>query len=44
MSVAVGGQPDEAGGRYFDGRIDDVRILERALASAEITALAGAAR
>jgi hypothetical protein len=34
--VAVGGQPSGAGSRYFDGRVDDVRILSRPMSQAEI--------
>ena len=36
VPVAVGAQPPGAGSRYFDGLIDDVRILSRALSAAEI--------
>ena len=40
LPVAVGGQPPGAGGRNFDGLVDDVRIYERPLDDAEIEALA----
>jgi hypothetical protein len=40
VPVAVGAQPPGAGGRYFDGLIDDVRILSRAMSAAEISAIA----
>jgi hypothetical protein len=36
VAVAVGGQPPGAGDRYFDGLIDDVRILQRALSDSEL--------
>lgn len=36
LDVAVGSQPPGAGGRHFDGRVDDVRILQRALSGAEL--------
>ncbi|MFC1997288.1 FG-GAP-like repeat-containing protein [Chloroflexota bacterium] len=39
MPLAVGGQPVGAGERPFDGLLDDVRILQRALSASEITAL-----
>jgi hypothetical protein len=38
-NVYVGANP--VGGRHFDGVIDDVRILERALTAAEVVALSG---
>ena len=38
MSVSVGAQP--GGGRNFEGVIDDVRILQRALSSREINEIA----
>jgi VCBS repeat-containing protein len=41
MAVAVGGQPAGAGVRYFDGLIDDVRILQRALSAGEVAAILG---
>ena len=39
IGVAVGNQPAEAsgGGRPFDGRIDEVRIYDRALSPADLT-------
>jgi hypothetical protein len=37
--AAVGSQPPEAGGRHFDGLIDDARILQRAMTSAELATL-----
>jgi hypothetical protein len=40
VAVAVGSQPPGAGGRYFDGLIDDVRITSRALSASEIADLA----
>ena len=40
VPVAVGAQPPGAGGRYFDGLIDDVRILSRAMMATEISAIA----
>jgi hypothetical protein len=39
VSAAVGSQPPEAGGRHFDGLIDDARILQRAMTSAELATL-----
>jgi hypothetical protein len=36
VPVAVGGQPAGAGSKFFDGLIDDVRIYEQGLSSAEI--------
>jgi hypothetical protein len=36
VSVAVGGQPLGAGSKFFDGLIDDVRIYEQGLTSAEV--------
>jgi hypothetical protein len=39
VAVAIGGQPPGAGGRCFDGLIDDVRILQRALTADEIMAI-----
>ena len=39
ISVAVGSQPN--GSKAFDGMIDDVRILQRALTAAEINAIIG---
>ena len=36
LSVAIGAQPPGAGARFFDGLIDDVRILQRALSAAEV--------
>ncbi|MCP3918037.1 MAG: tandem-95 repeat protein [bacterium] len=41
VPVAVGGQPPGAGSRNFDGLLDDVRILQRALSAAEVAALVG---
>ncbi|MCP5120705.1 MAG: hypothetical protein GY953_58675, partial [bacterium] len=35
-AVAVGAQPPGAGNRFFDGLIDDVRILQRALTANEV--------
>jgi hypothetical protein len=40
MLVAVGNQPTGAGERAFDGLLDDVRIVQRALDADEIAALA----
>ncbi|MEM9381511.1 MAG: PQQ-dependent sugar dehydrogenase [Planctomycetota bacterium] len=40
--VALGNQP--GGGRPFDGRLDDVRIYDRALSAQELAILAGRAR
>ena len=42
LSVAVGSQPSGSNG--FDGRIDDVRILQRALSTAEINEIIDAAQ
>ncbi len=42
VPVAVGGQPTGAGPRYFDGLLDDVRILQRALSLAEIAGIVNA--
>jgi VCBS repeat-containing protein len=39
VNVSVGGQPAGAGGRNFHGRIDDARILERALTAEEVLAI-----
>ena len=39
VSVAVGSQP--GGSKVFDGKIDDVRILQRALSVSEIQEIAG---
>jgi VCBS repeat-containing protein len=39
VAVAVGSQPVGAGGRYFDGLLDDVHILQRALNASELSAL-----
>jgi hypothetical protein len=39
VAVAIGGQPPGAGGRCFDGLIDDVRIVQRALTAEEIMAI-----
>ena len=39
IPVTVGAQPPGAGGRYFDGLIDDVRILQRPMSPAEIAAV-----
>ncbi len=41
VPVAVGAQPPGAGGRHFDGLVDDVRILQRGLTAQEVAALAG---
>ena len=40
IPVAVGAQPPGGGQRFFDGLIDDVRILQRALSPNEIATLA----
>ena len=40
IPVAVGGQPPGAGDRYFDGLIDDVRILSRAMSATEVAEIA----
>ena len=39
-ATAVGAQPSGAGSKYFDGIIDDVRIMSRALSAAEINEIA----
>ena len=39
IPVAIGSQP--GGGKHFDGNIDDVRILQRALSLAEIQSISG---
>ena len=39
VSVAIGSQP--GGGKFFDGRIDDVRILQRALEVNELQDIVG---
>ncbi len=39
VSVAIGGQPPGAGPRFFDGLLDDVRILQRAMSGAEISGI-----
>ncbi len=36
VSVAVGSQPPGAGQRYFNGLLDDVRILQRAMSQGEL--------
>jgi chitodextrinase len=41
IPVTIGSQPPGAGGRYFDGLLDDVRILQRAMSVGEIASLAG---
>ncbi len=41
MAVAIGGQPPGAGDRFFDGLIDDVRIVQRALTADELLAIVG---
>ncbi len=43
ISVAVGAQPPGAGGGYFDGLIDDVRILSRGMSAAEVAQAAAGA-
>ena len=40
LPVAVGAQPPGAGGRHFDGLVDDVRILDGALSAGELAAIA----
>jgi hypothetical protein len=40
VPVVVGSQPPAAGGRFFDGLIDDVRILSRALSATEVGQIA----
>ena len=40
VAVAVGSQPAGAGARFWDGRIDDVRILQKALSASEVADLA----
>ncbi len=40
VDVFIGSQPTGAGSRFFDGLIDDVRIVQRALSAAEVAALA----
>jgi hypothetical protein len=39
VGVAVGNQPSGAGDKPFDGLIDDVRIYDRSLSEAQLTAL-----
>ena len=39
LSVAVGGQPLGAGTNYFNGLIDDIRILSRPMSQSEIVAI-----
>jgi hypothetical protein len=39
VAVAIGGQPPGAGEHCFDGLIDDVRIMQRALTADEIMAI-----
>ncbi len=43
IPVAVGAQPPGAGGGYFDGLIDDVRILSRGMSAAEVVQAAAGA-
>ena len=38
LPVAVGAQPPGAGPRFFDGLLDDVRIVQRALSADELAA------
>ena len=40
VPVVVGGQPPGAGVRFFDGLIDDVRIIARALSATEVNQIA----
>ena len=40
MPVTIGNQPPGAGDRFFDGLLDDVRILQRAMSAGEIAAIA----
>ncbi len=40
LPVTIGAQPPGAGGRYFDGLVDDPKILQRPLDHVEIAALA----
>ena len=40
VSVAVGSQPPGSGGKFFDGVLDDVRILQRALSASEVANIA----
>jgi len=40
VPVSVGSQPLGAGGEFFSGHIDDVRILQRAMSASEIRDLA----
>jgi hypothetical protein len=39
--VAVGAQPAGAGPKFFDGLLDDVRILQRALDASELSTIVG---
>lgn len=39
--TAIGAQPPGAGGKFFDGRINDVRLYSRTLTPAEIFAIGG---
>jgi VCBS repeat-containing protein len=39
VPVTVGSQPPGAGGRYFDGLLDDIRILQRPLSESELAAI-----
>ena len=41
MAVAIGSQPLGAGDRFFNGLIDDVRIMQRALTAEELLAIVG---
>lgn len=41
LAIAVGNQPDGAGDRGFDGRIDEVHLFDRGLDLNELQALAG---
>jgi len=41
IPVTIGSQPPGAGGQYFDGLIDDVRILQRAISENEIADIVG---
>lgn len=39
LMIEIGGEPLYASGRYFNGKLDDIRIYERALADQEILEL-----
>jgi len=39
LPVGAGAQPPGAGGRFFDGLLDDVRIVQRAMKAGELASI-----